>query len=327
MRRFLALMAALGTLGAAPLAAQEGFPSRPIRIITAFAPGSATDIIARLTGEQMQKVVGQNVIVENKPGAFGIVAIEEMARARPDGHTLMVGNISTSVLTPLLYRKKFTIDPDKDIAIVSRVAILPNLFAVTGGNFPPKTMAEFIAYAKERPGKVRYASNAIGSFPHYDMEIFSRRAGIQMEHIPYKGGPPEYLKDKVSGDIQASFVNAASSAAFIKSGQLRALAVVGERRLPEYPDVPTMAEVGFPGVGTPLWSAIYAPGATPPDVLEKLNAAMQKALGAPEFAESVKKQFVQPAPSGSLAQTREWLRGEFAKWNAIINEVKVEVPE
>ena len=329
MGRFWALLAAaLCSLGlAAPLCAQETFPSRPIRIITAFAPGSATDIIARLAGEQLHRVLGQNVVVENKPGAFGIVAIEEMARARPDGHTLMVGNISTSVLTPLLYRKKFTIDPDKDVAIVSRVAILPNLWVVTGKDFPPKTMAEFIDYAKARPGQIRYASNAIGSFPHYDSEILARRAGLKMEHIVYKGGPPEFLKEIVSGDIQAAFSNAASSAAFIKSGQLRALATVTEQRLPEYPDVPTMAELGFPGVGTPLWSAIYAPGGTPDDVLQKLNAAVMKALSAPEFAESVKKQFVQPAPSGSLEETRAWLRGEVAKWTAIVDEVKLEIPE
>jgi tripartite-type tricarboxylate transporter receptor subunit TctC len=188
-------------------------------------------------------------------------------------------------------------------------------------------MAEFVAYAKQRPGKILYATNAIGSFPHFDSEILARRAGIDMVHVPVKGGPPDFMKDMITGDVHVAFVNAASSAGFIRGGQLRALAAVSEQRLAEFPDVPTMAEVGFPGVGTQLWSAMTAPAGTPREMLETLNAAVTKALNSETLKEAYKKQSVIPAPTPSLAATQEWLKGEVAKWNGIINEVKIEIPE
>lgn len=317
-----ALLLALG----APAQAQEKFPSRPIRLITAFAPGSATDIIARLLAEQLRQELGQNIIVENKPGAFGIVAIEEMARSRPDGHTLMLGNISTTVLTPLLYRKKFSINPETDVAPISRIGILPSFWAVSA-RVPVHSLREFIEYAKQRPGKIFYATNGVGSFPHYDSEILARRAGIEMAHVPVKGGPPDFMKDMATGDVHAAFINVASAGPFIKSAQIRPLATTAEQRLPEYPDVPTMAELGFPGVGSLLWSAVTAPGATPHEVLEALNGAVRKSLGAPTLQESFKKQLVIPAPSGTVPETKQWLEREFAHWTKIMQEVKIDVPE
>lgn len=309
------------------VAAQEKFPSKPVKIITAFAPGSATDIMARLLAEQLRHELGQNVIVENKPGAFGIVAIEEMARARPDGHTLMLGNISTTVITPLLYRKKFSINPETDVTVVSRVGILYNFWTITA-KAPPKTFAEFVAWAKERPGKVFYATNGVGSFPHYDSEILARRLGIKMEHISVKGGPPDYIKDMVTGDIHVAFTNSATATPFVRGGQLRALATNAPQRLAEFPDVPTMAELGYGAfAGTPLWSAVLAPAATPREVLVTINAAIQRALAADALKANFKKQTAIPSPSGSLEDTQAWLKAEFAHWTKIIDEVKLEIPE
>jgi tripartite-type tricarboxylate transporter receptor subunit TctC len=305
--------------------AQDKFPSKPIKIIVAFAPGSATDIFARLLAEHMRGFVGQNVIVENKPGAFGIVAIEEMARSRPDGHTLMLGNISTSVLTPLLYAKKFTINYDKDVTPVSRIGLLPNFFAVSTKDMAVNTLPEFIAFAKARPGKVRYASSGVGSFPHYDSEILARRAGLQMEHIPIKEGPPVIIRDMMTGDIHASFLNVATSAPMVKSGQLKALAVTTDERLPDYPNVPTMKELGFPGVGTSLWSMLYAPGATPPDVLEALHAAVTKTLNSDGLKAAYRTQNITPTPTKSLAETREWLNAQMDTWKKTIAEVKIDM--
>ena len=329
MRRWLPILSAAVLALASPhgALAQEKFPSKPIKIITAFAPGSATDIIARILAEQLRIDLGQSVVVENKPGAFGIVAIEEMARSRPDGHTLMVGNISTSVVTPLLYRSKFKINPEKDITIVSKVAELPSFFAVTTKNFPPKTLDEFVAYAKERPGKVLFSTNAVGSYPHYDTELLAKHFGIQLTHIPVKEGPPGFMKDMATGDIHSAPINVASAIPYMKGGQLRALYVNSSERLADFPDVPTTKELGIEGIGSRLWSAMFAPAGTPRDTLVAVNAAVQKALAAPALKEIYGKQYIVPSPSGSLEQSQAWLDDQFAVWRRKIAEVKIDIPE
>jgi tripartite-type tricarboxylate transporter receptor subunit TctC len=329
MRRlFLMAVATFVMLGAtSELWAQAKYPDRPVRIVTAFGAGSATDIVARLLAEQLRQGLGENVIVENKPGASGILAVEEMARAKPDGHTLMLGNISTNVITPLLYRDRFSINFEKDVVHVSRVGILPNLFVCTVKNFPPKTMAEFVAYAKERPGQINYATNAVGSFPHFDSEILARRAEIKMTHIPVKEGPPAFMRDMVTGDIHCAFVNAASAAPLVKNGSLRPLAAVADQRIAEYPDVPTMAEVGFPDVGTQLWSGLLAHSATPQPILEAIHAAVTKALQSDALQASFKKQSVIPAPTKSLADNKAWVDEQTKKWRGIIDEVKIDIPK
>src|SRR5438105_14632573 len=229
--------------------AQDKYPSKPVKIILPYGAGSATDIITRIMCEQLRQILGQSCVVENKPGAFGIIAIEEMARARPDGYTLQVGNVSTNAITPVLFKSKFTIDYEKDVAAVARLADLPTFLMATARNFPPETMAELVAYAKARPGQLKYASPGAGSFPHYDMEILAQRAGISMQAIHIKAGPPGYINDMALGDIQLAYMNVATSAPQIKAGTLRPLVTTTAARLPDYPDVPTMAEGGFPGVG------------------------------------------------------------------------------
>ena len=172
-----------------PAHAQDKFPSKPIRMVLPYGAGSATDIITRIMCEQLRQILGHSCVVDNKPGAFGILAIEDMARAKPDGYTLQVGNVSTNAITPVLFKDKFNINYERDVVAVTRLADLPTLLMATTRNFPPKTLAEFIAYAKQRPGKLKYASPGAGSFPHYDMEILSRRAGIQTVLVGSFGGP------------------------------------------------------------------------------------------------------------------------------------------
>src|SRR5437763_7927145 len=210
--------------------AQDKYPSRPVKIVVPYAPGGATDITSRLFGEQMRQILGQQFVVESKPGAFGILAIEEMARAKPDGYTLMIGNVSTNAITPILYRKKFSIDFEREVVSVSRLAIYPSFLVTTTANFDVKTVAELIAYAKNNPGKLRYTSAGIGSFPHYDMEVLGRRAGLEMPHIPNKTGAAGMINDLVVGDAQTAFINAASSASMIRAGKLRPIAVLAEQR-------------------------------------------------------------------------------------------------
>ena len=315
-------------LGPAPAAfAQEKFPSRTVRIITPFGPGSVTDVVARILAEQLRVVLNQNVIVDNRPGALGIPAIEEMARARPDGHTLMIGNMSTNTLTPLLYRKKFSIDYHKDVVAVARLAITPTFFVVTRKDFPVEDYAQFVAYAKQHPDKVRYASTGIGHAVHYYMEYLSAHAGLKMIHIPIKQGSPGIARDLINGDVQTSFLNSSTATPLIKAGYINPIAVMGAARLPDYPDIPTTPELGIPDLGTPLWATLFAPAGTPAPVLAALHAAAGQALATPTMQDLLRKQTIQPAPTASLAETQAWMDGEFAAWRRIIGEVKLDLAD
>jgi tripartite-type tricarboxylate transporter receptor subunit TctC len=322
------LVLVLGCLALSGAAwAQDKYPSKPVKIVVPYAPGGATDITSRLFGEQLRQLLGQQFVVESKPGAFGILAIEEMARSRPDGYTLMVGNVSTNAITPVLFQKKFAINFEKDVVSVSRLAIYPSFLTATAQNFEPKSVAELIAYAKKNPGKVRYTSAGIGSFPHFDTEIFAKRAGIDMVHLPNKTGAAAMLNDLVVGDAQVAFINAATSASMIKAGKLRPLAVLAEARLADYPDVPTLAEAGFPGVGTLHWQSMLAPANTPKDVLATLYKAIVQASSAPALQEGFKKQYVSVKPSASLEEAQTWLAGELASWRKITAEVKIDLAD
>ena len=314
-------------VGTVPAMAQDKYPSKPVKIVVPYAPGGATDITARLFGEQMRQNLGQQFVVESKPGAFGILAIEEMARSKPDGYTVMVGNVSTNAITPVLYQKKFSINFEKDVVSVSRMAIYPSFLITTTANFEPKTVAELIAYAKKNPGKVRYTSAGVGSFPHFDMEIFSKRAGVEMLHIPNKTGAAGMINDLVVGDAQTAFLNAASSASMIKAGKLRPIAVLAEKRLAEYPDVPTLAEAGYPGVGTLHWQGMLAPANTPKEVLAVLYKGIVDAAAAPQLQEGFKKQLVSVKPNDSLDEAQAWLKSELAAWRKTVAEVKIELTD
>ncbi len=324
----LGLALAVLALAFGTASAQDKYPSKPVKIIVPYAPGGATDITARLFGDQFRQSLGQQFVVESKPGAFGILAIEEMARSKPDGYTLMIGNVSTNAITPILFKKKFAINFEKDVLSVSRLAIYPSfLVTTTAQSFEPKSVAELVAYAKKNPGKVRYTSAGIGSFPHYDVEVFAKRAGVEMLHIPNKAGAAGMINDLVVGDAQTAFINAASSAAMIKAGKMRPIAVLAEQRLADYPDVPTLAEAGFPGVGTLHWQSMLAPANTPKDVLATLFKAIGEASKAPALQEAFAKQLVSVKPSASLDEAQTWLAGELAAWRKTVAEVKIEMAE
>lgn len=327
MNRLALLLISLLCLAAGPAAAQDKYPARPIKVLVPYAPGGAVDIVTRIVTEGMRQSLGQSFVVENKPGAYGILAINDMARSAPDGYTVMFGNNNANVITPILYAKKFTIDYDRDVVPVARVADVPAFVVATMRDFPPKNFAEFIAYAKQNPGKVRYGSVGVGSFPQFDMEILSRRAGIETSHIPNRNGASGMLNDLVRGDTQVAFLNVASSAPLVQAGQLRALAVVTEKRLPEYPDVPTLAELGYPGVGTLQWLAIFAPAGVPPAVIETLHKAAFAAVTSPAVVEKLKTQVMRAVPTRSPAEAKAWLADEMAKWRKIVAEVKIEMPE
>jgi tripartite-type tricarboxylate transporter receptor subunit TctC len=325
MKRLILMLSALALAAAGGAAAQDKYPSKPVKILVPYAPGGATDITSRLFGEQLKTILGQQFVVESKPGAFGILAIEDMARARPDGHTLMVGNVSTNAITPVLFKSKFQIDFEKEVRSVSRLAIYPSFLITTTANFDVKSVKDLVDHAKKNPGKVRYTSAGVGSFPHFDMEVFGRRAGVDMVHIPNKTGAAGMINDLVVGDAQIAFLNAVSSASMIKAGKLRPVAVLAEARLADYPDIPTLAEAGFPGVGTLHWQSMLALAQTPKPVLDTLFKAIQEAAQKPELQEAFKKQLVSVKPSESLDESQRWLNSELASWRKITAEVKIDL--
>jgi tripartite-type tricarboxylate transporter receptor subunit TctC len=316
MRRSCLLIALCLAFAGVQAQAQDKYPNKPVKVVVPFGPGSATDIVMRIVGEHMRPILGQPVVIENKPGAFGILAIEDMARARPDGYTLQIGNPGTNVLAPIIYKKKFKIDYDKDVTMVTRLSEVPLVLAATTKDFGPKTYAEFIAYAKV----------GIGSNNHYDMEAFAQWAGIQLTHLPNKGGGAAITNDLVTGDAHVALVNAASSTGVIKAGQVRALAVMSNERVPEYPDVPTLVELGYTS-GKGLWSALYAPAATPRDVLETVRKAAVQALTSEPVETTFKKQMIKATPSNSLDEALAFDRAEMAYWKKVTDAVKVELPD
>ena len=329
-RMSLILLAAMCMcLGAGAVLAQDKYPSRAIKVLVPYAPGGATDITARILGDEIQKITGQGFIVLNKPGAFGLLAIEEMVKAAPDGYTLMIGNVSTNTITPILYKNKMSYDYTKAVTAVTNVVDVPAFLLVTEANdFPAKSVAELIDYAKKNPGKIRYGTVGTGSYPHYDMAYFAKRAGdLDMAALPNKNGASGVIQDLLRGDIQAAFLNVGSSAGMVQAGKFRALAVVNRTRLAEYPNVPTMKEVGYPDVGTIAWNGLFAPAATPKPVLDALYAIVAKALASPDVQEKFKKQNYNIVPSKSAADAQKWLAGEMKHWETITNTVKIEVPQ
>src|SRR3954469_23099051 len=236
------LLSALCVVGAGLVGhAQDKFPSKPVKVLVPYGPGGATDIVARIVGEQMRQILGQTFVIENKPGAFGIVAIEEMTRARADGYTLQVGNVSTNAITPVIVPEKMKINYERDVAPVTNLIDVPAFLVITNTNFPIKNVKELIEYAKKNPGKLRYGTVGVGSYPHYDFAYFAKRAGLgDSIAIHNKAGAPGVINDMVTGDTQAAFLNVASTAAQIRAGKIKPIAIVNRRRLRQHPEVRTM---------------------------------------------------------------------------------------
>ena len=330
MKRALLAMvsAACIALGGASAQAQDKYPTKPVKILVPYAPGGATDIVARIIGEQLRIILGQSFVVENKPGAFGILAVEEMSRAKPDGYTFLIGNVSTNAITPLIFTKKMSIDYLKSVTAVTRLVDIPEFILVTTKGFSAKSVPELIDNAKKNPGKVRYGTVGAGSYPHFDMAYFAKKAGdLDMIAIHNKAGASGVINDMLSGDTQVSFLNVASSAPMVKAGELKPLALVNDKRLPEYPDVPTMQEIGFPGVGTLAWQAMFAPAGTPKPILETVHKAVLQAMQAPSVVEAFNKQNFRIVPNPTVDDAKAWLADEMKNWKTITDAVQIEVTE
>lgn len=279
--------AAVATLAFAGSAlAQPAYPSRPIRLIVPFAAGGSTDLSARLVAEFAGRELGQPIVVENKGGAGGSVGMEQVAKADPDGYTIGMATVSTHGSNPAVF-PKLKYDPIKDFAPVTNVVAVPSVFTVHP-SVPAKTMQEFIALAKANPGKYTIASPGVGSLGHVNIEYFMMLAKIKLLHVPYKGAGLG-LNDAVAGQVNAISDNLSSALPHVKSGRLRALAVLGPSRSPQLPNVPTYAELGFKEMGDGGWFGIVAPAGTPAAIVNRLNQAIHKAMQNPEFKRKVEE--------------------------------------
>src|SRR5690242_10886670 len=287
IRMLLAISMALTVIvaGTAPVAAAD-YPTKPIRLVVPFPPGGTTDILARAVAQKLAETWNQQVIVDNRSGAGGNIGADLVAKAAPDGYTLVMGTVGTHAINPNLYGK-MPYDHVKDFAPVILVAGVPNVLVVNP-SVPAKTVQEFIAYAKANPGKLNFASSGSGTSIHLSGELFKVMTGVQMTHVPYKGSAPA-LTDLVGGQVQLMFDNLPSSLAFIKAGKLRALAVTSKTRAAALPDVPTIADF-VPGFEASSWFGLLAPAGTPPAVIAKINGEVAKWLATPEAREKLTAQ-------------------------------------
>ncbi len=312
---------AASTLAAPTIRAQGTFPNRPITIVVPFAAGGSTDIVARLVAQQMSQTIGQQVIVENRAGAGGNIGSRGVATAAPDGHTILMGTISTHALNTAVM-KKMPYDPVTDFEPISLLAIVPNVMVVHP-SFPAKTVKECIDLLKANPDKYSYASSGIGTPLHLSGELFKTLAGVKMVHVPYRGAGPA-LNDVVANAVPVMFDNLPSSAQFIRQGTLRGLAILTKERAPTFPDLPTMAESGLPTYETYTWNALFAPAKTPPEIVARLNREANAALADP-----LVKQRLTDVSATILGSTPEQLRAhvqaELAKWVPIAKAAGIEV--
>jgi tripartite-type tricarboxylate transporter receptor subunit TctC len=321
----IALAAMVALLPFAALAqSADQYPNRPVKMLIPYAPGGATDIIARHVSPKLQETLGQPFVVDNRPGASGNIALEAAAKATPDGYTLLVGNVSTNAINESTFADVMQTRPSRDLVGISKLVEIPHV-VVAAPSFPPNTVAEMIEWAKRNPGKLNYASAGIGTYPHLDMLRLLKAAGIDATHVPYKGGAAQMLPALMSGEVQVAFINLASTGEQIKAGRLKAIATTMPTRLAELPSVPTMAEQGFPGIGTNAWQGLFAPAATPKPIVDKLYAAVVAVLSRPEMKEMLARQMMTVTLSGSPQEFTEQVRTETQAWAEVVRDNKVRI--
>lgn len=314
--RALVIAAACMAFASAPAFAQTSdYPNRPVRVLVAFTAGGTTDILARAVSQKLSERFKQQFIVDNKPGGGGNIGTEMAARAAPDGYTLIVNSVGPIAVNPSLYRK-LNINPLVDLIPIVKIADVPNVLVVNP-SVPANTLKEFIAYMKANPGKLNYGSTGIGTSSHLSGFMLSQRTGADTVHVPYKGA--DALNDLLTGRVQFMFATIPSVIQHIQAGKLRALAVTSAQRSRSLPDVPTVAESGFPGFESGSWFGFFAPKGTPQSVIAELNRAVNEVL--PSVEAQMIREGADPA-GGTPAQFAQFVQKEYEKWKVIVQDSK-----
>jgi tripartite-type tricarboxylate transporter receptor subunit TctC len=304
-------------LAAAPLAFAQQYPVRTVTIVVPFPPGGGTDTGARVVATRLAQKWGQVVVIENKPGAAGIIGADQVSKAKPDGYTLMMGNIGTQSINPSLYGKKLAYNPDNAFAPVTLVAELPMLM-LAGPAVSAKSAADIIAQAKANPGKLTYSSSGAGGSMHLAGALFEKATDTELLHIPYKGGGPA-IGDLIAGHVDISFATILESSGHIKSGRLRALAVTSDKRYPTLPDVPTLSESGLRGFNTGSWIGLVAPAGTPREIVDKIARDVREVVTAPEVRDQFIAQGATPV-GGTPAEFAALIDTDRKRYSQIIRE-------
>jgi tripartite-type tricarboxylate transporter receptor subunit TctC len=297
----------------------QNYPVKPLKIIIPFAPGGASDFVGRILQPKLAELLGQQVVIENRPGASGNIGLEAGARSAPDGYTLYLGNVGTVAINISVF-PKLPVDPRRDFIAVSQVVDVPGVL-VGHPSFAPNTVKEVIEYAKANPGKVNYASPGSGSQNRLEMENLRKAGGgLDMVHIPYKGGAGPAVSALVAGETHLMFVTASSAMPMVKAGRLKVYAITAAKRSGELPNVPTMEEAGFPGFDSGSWQGVFVPTGTPREIVDRLYAILQQAMKAPEVIERLSKGGVEVVTSASPGAFGEFVAQEIQRWAKAVKE-------
>lgn len=316
--------AVLACIASGPAQAQAGaYPTKPVKLVVGYAPGGTTDISARMIAEVLGKEFGQTFVVENKPGANSNIGAESVVRAQADGYTLFVGSISTAINQSLY--SKMSYDALKDLDAVALLNVVPNILAVNA-SVPVKSVQEYIAYAKKNPGKLTCASPGNGSSAHLGCELFKMKTGIDILHVPYRGSGPA-VADLLGGQVDSIFDNLPPLLPHVRAGKLTGLAVTTGSRVPFAPEIPTIAESGVEGFDVAAWFGVFAPAGTPPEIVQKVNAAINKALSsdATLAANYQTNGFLMPPPPNTPQAFKAFMESETRKWGEVVKATNLQI--
>lgn len=312
-------IAALALVAAGSAQAQSNYPNRPITMVVGFAPGGGTDAVARILAKSLSDSLGQQVLVENRAGAGGNIATDYVAHAAPDGYTILLGSVGSLAVAPHVIAS-LGYAPLRDFAPITMAVVFANVLVVQA-SMPAQHLADFVKLAKDKPGTVTYGSSGILGAGHLAGELLKIRANIDMVHVPYKGGGPA-MQGMLGGQVDAIFATPVSSGGQVKAGKIRAIATTGPKRAALMPDVPTVAESGYPGYEAMNWYAYVAPAKTPKEIVERLNRELVKALNDPAAAELLHKQGLEPSPS-SPAELARYMEREYETWGKVVKQAGI----
>jgi tripartite-type tricarboxylate transporter receptor subunit TctC len=321
MKRLLPVLAFFVAVLVNAVAHAQAYPSKPVRLVVPFAPGGTTDVLARLVAQKLTESLGQQFIIENKPGAGGNIGTELAVKSPADGYTLVMSFDGTMAINPNTYAK-MPFDPQKDLAAVANVAQVPLLIVVHPG-VAAKNIAEFVSLAKSNPGRINYSSAGHGSTGHLTGELFRSRAGIEIVHVSYKGGG-QAVQDLLGGQIQMLVTALPTVEGHLKGGKLRALAFTSSKRVPGAPEVPTLAESGYPGMEVLSWYGILAPAGTPQEIVRKLNAEINRVLQAPDVRERLTVLGTEPT-GGTAGEFAQVIRADTARWAKVVQDAGIRI--
>lgn len=321
MSNFSSMLLSAAVFGVASGGAlAQSYPSRPITLVSPFPAGSGSDLTARAIAPAVGEILGQPMVVDNKPGAGGAIGAQFVAKAPPGGYTLLLSSLSFSVLPSLM---ELNFDPVKDFEAVTMMG-LQNMVLVVPASLPVNSISDLVALAKSKPGQLNYTSAGIGSIGHLLAELLKMERGVDMVHIPFKG-TPDALREVMTGRAHISFVTMPAAEPQIKAHTVKALGVTGDKRAPEVPDVPTMVEAGFPSLGDSVWYAILAPAGTPKEVVAQLNAAFHKALSQPSTIERLAKSAKTTTTKSTPEEAAAYVKSQVAKWTKVVKDANIRI--